>query len=279
MSNRGKFIVRNLLAIVMWVALFIVAMRYINLPGDSLRLDGSRVAGVLRWFTVIVFAIVLPVLWVIWTFDGFAAGTDEEREEGWYEGNADTTMLKYVGFKRLRLGWIFTLLLLCTFLYSATVKSVGIYNKSVQYNVQYSQLTKQRLGYFDNMWKTYLQKDKITNLNKEAFVQVTQLIMENRRDGQNLAWKWLQENQQIPYGEFVKFYQDLSSFVESQRQGYYDLEVQCQSVASAHNMLIDTFPNNWYNDLLVHRKHIKFEYGLLSDSTNKVFATGKEDPR
>lgn len=91
-----------------------------------------------------------------------------------------------------------------------------------------------------------------------------------------MTWKWLQENSPIPYNEFTKFYSDMSDFIETQRQGYYDLETQCQDIATAHNMLIDTFPNNIYNKVLC-RKHIDFKYGFLSDSTRNIFSSGNEN--
>ena len=100
--------------------------------------------------------------------------------------------------------------------------------------------------------------------------------MENRKDGQNLTWKWLQENQQIPYEEFTKFYTDLSDFITSQRKGYFDIEKVCQSIANQNNTLLDTFPNNIYNKAL-RLERIKFEYGFTSDSTENVFKTKKEN--
>jgi len=151
-----------------------------------------------------------------------------------------------------------------------------IYNKSVIISNQYSQKTVERKGFYDKLWKTFLQKEKITNINKDVFIEVAKIQMENRKDGQNVTWKWVQENTQIPYEQFTKFYADLSSFVEDQRKEYYALEKECQALAISHNMLIDTFPNNYYNRLL-KIKPIEFTYGFLSDSTNKVFTTKNEN--
>lgn len=101
--------------------------------------------------------------------------------------------------------------------------------------------------------------------------------MEARKDASGVAWKWVQENTNVPYGEFTKFFTDLSNFIESQRSGYYALEVKRQSIATAHNMLIDTFPNNMVNNIITHRKRIVYEYGFLSDSTRNVFRTKTEN--
>ncbi len=100
--------------------------------------------------------------------------------------------------------------------------------------------------------------------------------MENRRDGQNVSWKWLHENQQIPYEEFTMFYKDLSVFIAEQRKEYFDIEKTCQQIANQNNTLLDTFPNNIYNRYL-HQEKIVFEYGFLSDSTNNVFKSKVEN--
>ena len=102
--------------------------------------------------------------------------------------------------------------------------------------------------------------------------------MENRKDGVSVTWKWVHENQNIPYEEFTRFYADLSKFVETQREAYYALEIQCQQLATANNMLLDTFPNNMYNKI-ISCPHIQFKYGFLSDSTRNVFSTGNENPQ
>lgn len=150
------------------------------------------------------------------------------------------------------------------------------YNNSVQYHAMYLQNVQEKEGFYDKMWKTYLQKDKITNLNRETFIKVTKLIMENRKDGSSVAWKWLQENQQIPYEQFTVFYADLSNFIESQREGYFQIEKICQKIAYENNVMLATFPNNLYNKVL-HCKDIQFEYGFLSTKTKQTFKDKVED--
>lgn len=154
--------------------------------------------------------------------------------------------------------------------------SVFLYNTSVQYQSEYNKKVQEKLGFYDKLWKTYLQKEKITNINKETFIEVTKIVMENRADGENITWKWLKENQDIPFEEFSKFYADLSNFITSQRDGYFKIERQCQEIANRNNIMLDTFPNNIYNRWL-NREKINFEYGFLSDSTNAVFKSGIEN--
>jgi len=134
----------------------------------------------------------------------------------------------------------------------------------------------EKAGFYDKLWKTFLAKEKITNINKETFLLVTKVIMENRSDGEKITWKWVQENQKIPYEEFTLFYADLSDFITTQREGYFKIEQVCQEIANKNNTLLDTFPNNIYNKILNCQK-INFQYGFLSDSTVNVFKSGKEN--
>lgn len=154
--------------------------------------------------------------------------------------------------------------------------SKEIYNTSIDYQNEYTKLCQEKQGFYDNLWKSYYQKTQITNMNKETFLQVTKMIMDGRSDGQNVSWKWVQENQQIPYSEFTKFYSDLSVFIETRRDSYLEIEKKCQELAKKNNVMLDTFPNNIYNRYL-DCPHIKFEYGFLSDKTEQVFKTKKEN--
>jgi hypothetical protein len=154
-------------------------------------------------------------------------------------------------------------------------QSAKMYNASKKYCNEYVQKVQEKKGFYDKLWKTYLQKEKITNISKETFIEVTKIIMENRKDGEQIMWKWVQENQQIPYSEFTKFYTDLSNFITEQREGYFNIEKECQIIANSNNTLLDTFPHNIYNKIL-NCERITFEYGFTSDSTETVFKTKKE---
>lgn len=154
-------------------------------------------------------------------------------------------------------------------------QSKTLYNTSKTYHHNYQQKVEEKQGFYDKLWKTYDQKQNIAKINKDIFIEITTIIMENRADGEGLMWKWVQENQQIPYAEYTKFYANLSDYITGQREGYFAIEKQCQVIARQNNVMIDTFPNNIYNRVL-KLDEIKFKYGFLSDSTNKVFKSGLE---
>ncbi len=154
--------------------------------------------------------------------------------------------------------------------------SKAIYNQTVLYQNDYAQVGQEKETYYDNMWKSYTLKHNVLIENKQTFIEITKMIMDGRRDGEHLTWKWLQENQPIPYSEFSSFYADLSQFVETQRAGYLALEVKSQNIAKANNILLQTFPNNAYNRIL-KRPRIDYKPGFSSTKTKQVFQSGIED--
>lgn len=270
MTNKQKFLVRNLLTVPLVCLLLVWIESVLNTNQNTSTATG---------FILTLLGIAYVALTGVWTFNEEWT-TGKEFYEGKVRNNLfyDTYYLRLPKIKsRPRLVTLVTLLALIYLLFPLYNKSVTVYNTSKIYQNSYNQKTNQRLGFYDKLWKTYLQKEKITNLNKETFLEVTKLIMENRKDGANVSWKFISENQNIPYQEFTHFYKDLSIFIETQREDYYKLEVACQEVATANNLLLDTFPNNIINKVL-RVPNIKFNYGLLSDSTNKVFKEKKENP-
>ncbi len=203
----------------------------------------------------------------------------DSREDNEDTDESENNNKNKMNWKKI-IGWMIVIVLVVLMFKlgkSVYQGSVFVYNKSKNYHNLYQQRVEEKLGYYDKLWKTFYEKKRIANLNKDVFRDITIIIMENRSDGENVTWKWLEENQHIPYTEYTKFYTELSSFIHSQREGYYAIEKACQQIARQHNTLLDTFPNNIYNNWFLNQERIIFGYGLLSDSTLTVFETGVEN--
>ena len=150
------------------------------------------------------------------------------------------------------------------------------YNQTVEMKANYVQKSQEKEGFYDKLYKSYVQKFDIASVNKDVFIEVSKIIMENRRDGGQLAWKWVRETQQVPYEVFTSFYKDLSSYIETQRDEYFKIEKECQVLAKNFNVNITKVPNVFYAKLLGVEK-IEFQYGFLSDHTNTVFKSKIEN--
>jgi hypothetical protein len=263
-----RFIGTNLIAILAWTLIYIWfrSSEYYPVPAQF-ETTFVAILAFITWLS----GVVTGFIWTFndeWTLDSFS----HRRHDDFYKRYT----INFLRLPKFKFILVLLVLILGYTCYKIASNGAVIYNKSIVYTRAYEAKTQAKAGFYDKLWKTYLQKEKITNLNKETFIEVSRVIMENRKDGQSVTWKWVQENQHIPYNEFVDFYRDLSHFIEAQREAYYALEVECQSIAYQHNTLLDTFPNNFYNRI-IGRPHLEFKYGFLSDSTIKVFNKGKED--
>lgn len=144
------------------------------------------------------------------------------------------------------------------------------YNSVKTYEFTYSQFVQEQITVFDNNYLIFKDKTNITNLNKETFVLVTQIIFENRADGENVAWKWLHENQQIDYTEFTKFYSDLSAFTRERFSENSAIEQRKQSICKSHNLLISTFPGIIFNYFFKFDE-LQYKEGFITPETEALF--------
>lgn len=171
---------------------------------------------------------------------------------------------------------VFLFLLIIFFgLSQFVINTVRFYNESVKITNQFNQKMNERLGFYNTMYLIYTQKTEMANVNKQTFIEVAKILMDGRKDGQNLSWKWVQENQPVPFAEFTHFYNQISEYVEKQRNGFFSLEKECMSLATAHDNLLQSFPNNMYN-LFVNRKRLLHTYSILSEKAIQSYQTKLE---
>ena len=152
-------------------------------------------------------------------------------------------------------------------LYNTTT---SFYNTEKSYQLEYKQVEQDQLTTFDNNYLIFKEKSNIAELNKKTFITVTEIIMLNRKDGQNIAWKWVHENQQFDYNEFTKFYSDLSNFTSERYKENNSMERRKQEMAKQHNFLIQTFPGVIYNQFFKFNQ-LEYKEGFVTDETKALF--------
>lgn len=256
------------------ISLLAIAILWnIEFPYDSYYKDGSLSFGSIHVMTNIflILIIIASVILTITVFD------DASFNRTWNicknEININMKKINKIKF------WVILVIsvIIIYNIFSKPIKdSIELYNTTARYKIEFNNKIYERELYYDKMWKTYLEKHNICELNKDVFIEVTKLIMNGRKDGEKIAWKWLQENQPIPYNEFTKFYSDLSKFTHSQREGYFKLEKECINIVNYHNILLNTFPNMLYNKFL-DIEELKYKVGFISDKTDMVFSSGIEN--
>lgn len=151
-----------------------------------------------------------------------------------------------------------------------------INNANVVYTTSYKQKTQAIASLYDMSHKTFKQQFQLAGISQEGLKYFTDAIFNARKDGANLAWKWTHENTAVPYEQFLQLYSSLSAFVEKQRGQIYLLEVERANIVKSQNALLDSFPNNLYNNLL-NLKKLEYKAVLLSDKTEQAISSGKEE--
>lgn len=166
--------------------------------------------------------------------------------------------------------WVIITLIVVSFTNKLYTGITGFYNSEKQLTLQYKELEQLQITTFDNNYLAFKEKFDIADINRNSFVTVTEIIMEGRSDGKQVAWKWLQENQPIDYNVFSKFYADLSSFTQARYTQNAEIEKSKQQIAKNHNLLIKTFPGIWYNYIFKFQQ-LEYKEGFISQDTKSLF--------
>lgn len=142
-----------------------------------------------------------------------------------------------------------------------TAPLISLHNNANTLKFKLERVERKQATNWEGYYNIFIDKSKNTEINKETFIEVTNIIMSARKDGQNLAWKWNQENQNIPFEEFTYFYKELSSFISERYFDNMKIEQEKQEIVEQHNLMLNTFPNNIYNKVL-NVEPLKYTKGL-----------------
>lgn len=153
---------------------------------------------------------------------------------------------------------------------------ISFNNTEVELRNGFSQKMDERTAFYDKMWKTFSQKGQIAVKNDSSFRQNVNIIMDGRKDAQQVVMKWVTEtNPNANYSEVAALYKDLSRAIESQRDGFFNQEKMAQDFVLQHNNLIGRFPGSIYAWLL-SKEPLKYK-PITSDRTDDVVKTGKDN--
>lgn len=150
------------------------------------------------------------------------------------------------------------------------VPSIELHNKTTELKNNYQQLSEQQITDYDGYYLAFQDKFEMSEINKETFLLTTEIIMSNRRDGENVAWKWAHENQNIDFQTFSSFYRSLMSFIEERYKANMAIERDKQNIVRQHNIILETFPNNVYNKVL-RVKPLYYKKGYISKEVQNKF--------
>lgn len=152
------------------------------------------------------------------------------------------------------------------FLILLIVSSTSVYNNlkdfnntNIEFVNTYKQIENKRNSFYEMIWNTFNTKSKISGISKETFIQITKVIMDSRKDGVNVTWKWLQENQNIDYAEYSNFYLDLSKYIETKRNDFYLIDLEAQNLVLKQNNFLMKWPNKFINNWFFNFELLNFK--------------------
>lgn len=143
---------------------------------------------------------------------------------------------------------------------------VTTYNKSVDIELSLQKHLNGRLSILDKMNKVLHQKLQIAGINDSSYYKNLNAITMMRKDGEQVTWKWVVENNpNANYGEVSALYRELSQAIDGERTALLQQESECQQDVLDYAILHKQFPTNLY--LFWQAKNL--EYNPISSSANR----------
>lgn len=267
--TKKTFITRIFIAvllIVVYAYLYNIQFKYDTINSSELKFGSLHI--------VFNFFLLVTIVWIIGDalFASLSDGCWDFEDDGQADESSPLFNFKLSIWKIVSVATIIFLVFQFSKFYSG---GKSMYNKSIIYHNNYIQTVQEKQGFYENLYNSYNEQKMISGLGKDGFIELSKIIMENRKDGNKVAWKWVQETQQIPFSEFTKFYTNLSEFIATKRDDYLEIEKRCQKIANQNNTLLDTFPNIIYNKV-INCKRIEFEYGFAGEKQTEIFTLKKK---
>lgn len=112
---------------------------------------------------------------------------------------------------------------------------------------KYEEAMKGRGASYNELVVGIKQITQVTKANDASYRELVGYITDSRKDGENMAMKWIQEqNPNANFNEVSSMYKQLVRFMESKRANFVSVEANLGSIDAEHKRLIRPFPNNLY---------------------------------
>lgn len=154
--------------------------------------------------------------------------------------------------------------------------AIGQYNTEQDVRISFENQYRNRTALYDKMWKTLKQKGVVASRNDTSFQNVVAAIMAGRKDGEGVAFKWIQEqNPGAQFTEVTRLYEDLSRTIEAERSGFFQQEKVLSDIKAEDDRLLRKFPGMILFKIY-GTKPIDYK-PITSDRTDDAIKTGKDN--
>lgn len=163
-----------------------------------------------------------------------------------------------------------------TILVLLAVPAINFSNKEIDLRNKFEATLLSRASFYDNMHKTISAKVQISNKVDESFRENINTIMDSRKDGEQVMWKWVKEvNPNANFSEVSKLYQELSVTIDAKRTEFVNRETLLADLQREHKSHLQLFPNSFLN-LFFGRKPLEFTI-VQSTENKEIMETGIDD--
>lgn len=156
------------------------------------------------------------------------------------------------------------------------IQLVSFNNHEIDLRNQFDATLLARTSFYDNMHKTISQKVQISNKVDDSFKENINIIMDGRKDSEQVMMKWIKEtNPNANFEQVAEMYKDLSRTIEAKRSEFVNRETKLADLQREHKTYIQRFPNSMYN-MFFDRKPLEFKV-IQSEETMKVMESGVDN--
>lgn len=157
-----------------------------------------------------------------------------------------------------------------------SIKFASFYNQEQKMSVEYQQENKYRSTLYNELVVGIKQITNVAKTNDESYKDVIAMIMEGRKDSEQLGMKWIMEqNPNSNFQEVTKMYQQLARFIESKRANFVSFERKMAEVDAQHEYFLRAFPNNIFAKVFGFKS---FGYEpITTTAVKKAVETGVDD--
>lgn len=150
---------------------------------------------------------------------------------------------------------------------------ISFQNETINIVARFEAKKDSRTAFYDKLYKIISQTSQIVVKNDQSFKENVKVIMDGRKDSEQVFMKWITEtNPNANFSEVSSMYKELARTIEAQREGFFVEETVLMDIVRQYKVHTTTFPNSFYN-IFYGAKPLDYT-PIQSSLTQEVMRTG-----
>jgi hypothetical protein len=125
------------------------------------------------------------------------------------------------------------------------------------------------------MYKVLSNKLQVAKINDTSYYKNLLAVTINRKDGEQIMWKWVKENNaNMNFNEVSALYNNIMVSIDNERLQLFSIEKELQTCKYNYEILHNQFPSKMY----LYYQKTTLDYLPISSSESKIInKTGVDD--